>query len=169
MMNVETLYFDRSGKPIVKPEEVAPRPRRSCYCLVSNEDKVLAVRTSCNPRLWSLPGGGVEDDETIAQGVEREVFEETGVRIKFNDRLIHSQQMNFYADDVGIFFDSRISVFHTCDFNAESLGSRDSYEIIDVKWVPVSEFNSKNTLGHHIRAIEEFSRIIQQPNSPDYP
>lgn len=31
---------------------------------------------------WSLPGGALEVGETMAEGIEREVFEETGVRVQ---------------------------------------------------------------------------------------
>ena len=31
---------------------------------------------------WSLPGGGIEFDESIRDGLVREVFEETGLRVR---------------------------------------------------------------------------------------
>ena len=44
---------------------------------------VLLIRRGREPMLgaWSLPGGALELGETIAEGVKREVFEETGVRV----------------------------------------------------------------------------------------
>ncbi|HEY0163205.1 MAG TPA: NUDIX hydrolase [Edaphobacter sp.] len=43
---------------------------------------VLLVRRGREPMLgaWSLPGGALELGETTAEGVIREIFEETGVR-----------------------------------------------------------------------------------------
>ena len=45
---------------------------------------VLLIRRGREPMLgaWSLPGGALELGETTAEGVEREVFEETGVRVR---------------------------------------------------------------------------------------
>ena len=45
---------------------------------------VLLIRRGREPMLgaWSLPGGALELGETTADGVTREVFEETGVRVR---------------------------------------------------------------------------------------
>jgi 8-oxo-dGTP diphosphatase len=45
---------------------------------------VLLIRRGREPMLgaWSLPGGALELGETTADGVVREVFEETGVRVR---------------------------------------------------------------------------------------
>jgi 8-oxo-dGTP diphosphatase len=45
---------------------------------------VLLIRRGREPMLgaWSLPGGALELGETTAEGVAREVFEETGVKVR---------------------------------------------------------------------------------------
>jgi 8-oxo-dGTP diphosphatase len=45
---------------------------------------VLLIRRGREPMLgaWSLPGGLLEVGETITEGIVREVFEETGVRVR---------------------------------------------------------------------------------------
>ena len=45
---------------------------------------VLLIRRGREPMLgaWSLPGGLLEVGETTAEGVAREIFEETGVRVR---------------------------------------------------------------------------------------
>jgi ADP-ribose pyrophosphatase YjhB (NUDIX family) len=45
---------------------------------------VLLIRRGREPMLgaWSLPGGALELGETTAEGVAREAFEETGVRVR---------------------------------------------------------------------------------------
>jgi ADP-ribose pyrophosphatase YjhB (NUDIX family) len=51
--------------------------------VVRGED-VLLIQRGREPMLgaWSLPGGLLEVGETTAEGVVREVFEETGVRVR---------------------------------------------------------------------------------------
>jgi ADP-ribose pyrophosphatase YjhB (NUDIX family) len=57
--------------------------------LVWKGDRILLVRRGHPPRAgsWSLPGGRQEWGETVAEGAAREVFEETGVRIRVVDVL----------------------------------------------------------------------------------
>ncbi len=52
--------------------------------VVVSGGEVLLIRRGREPMLgaWSLPGGALELGETTAEGVAREVFEETGVRVR---------------------------------------------------------------------------------------
>lgn len=62
------------------------RPR--VYTAVIRDQQVLMVRHIHDGRdYWTLPGGGVEPGETPAQAAEREVFEETGIRIDAPEEL----------------------------------------------------------------------------------
>jgi len=52
--------------------------------VVFKNDRVLMVRRGKPPAegLWAIPGGSVELGETLQKAAEREIFEETGVRIQ---------------------------------------------------------------------------------------
>ncbi|WP_211256131.1 NUDIX hydrolase [Edaphobacter aggregans] len=52
--------------------------------VVLRGEDVLLIRRGREPMLgaWSLPGGALELGETTAEGVAREVLEETGVRVR---------------------------------------------------------------------------------------
>ncbi|NJP36864.1 NUDIX hydrolase [Alkalicoccus luteus] len=50
------------------------------YVLLQKEDRVLLVHNKKHDS-WSLPGGGVEAEETLAQAAVREVKEETGLAV----------------------------------------------------------------------------------------
>ncbi len=61
-----------------------PSPRHSvsvAAAVVDEQGRVLAVRRTDNDH-WEPPGGVLELDETIEQGLVREVFEETGLVVE---------------------------------------------------------------------------------------
>ena len=53
-------------------------PRLTARAIVRNDDGKYAVMYADKFRLYSLPGGGVDDGEDILTALEREVWEETG-------------------------------------------------------------------------------------------
>ena len=59
-------------------------PKVTAAVVVEREGKVLMVRRGVEPGLglWSLPGGYVDRGEVVEQAAEREVREETGLKIK---------------------------------------------------------------------------------------
>lgn len=52
--------------------------------IVIREGKILLVKRGVPPGkgLWAIPGGMIELGETIQQAAEREILEETGIRIQ---------------------------------------------------------------------------------------
>ncbi len=66
--------------------------RLGSYAVITREaDGVLqllvALWNETTPPRWTLPGGGVEMDETIEAGVVREVMEETGFEVELGELL----------------------------------------------------------------------------------
>ncbi|NBS20406.1 MAG: NUDIX domain-containing protein [Betaproteobacteria bacterium] len=62
------------------------RERSEVGTISTWNDHILLCRRAIEPRygFWTLPAGFLENDETTAQGAERETLEEAGARI---DRL----------------------------------------------------------------------------------
>lgn len=53
-----------------------------CALIRNNQNKILAVSRRNKLNDWNLPGGKVDEGETLLQACIREVYEETGIKIK---------------------------------------------------------------------------------------
>jgi len=72
-------------------KEYPDAPRVAVGAVVLHNNKVLLVLRGQAPAkgLWAIPGGSVELGESLQAAAEREVWEETGLRIKAR-KVIHA-------------------------------------------------------------------------------
>lgn len=72
-------------KSTSKNKNAYPRhPRVAVGAVVFKNDCVLLVRRGQAPSedLWAIPGGSMEVGETLQEAAEREILEETGIKIR---------------------------------------------------------------------------------------
>jgi 8-oxo-dGTP diphosphatase len=78
-----------SNRPEASPQTIPARrefpqaPIVGVGAVILDQDGVLLIRRGHPPLAgeWSLPGGALELGESLAEGVMREVMEETGLRV----------------------------------------------------------------------------------------
>jgi len=106
--------------------------------VVNSEGKVLLLRRSESdtrrPLQWDLPGGMMDDGETLEQGAVREVKEESGVDITSQPRVVFSKaEVAAWDDQNGHHGRNVIRIYFTA--RVESANIVLSYEHDEFEWV----------------------------------
>jgi 8-oxo-dGTP diphosphatase len=97
--------------------------------IIVDDRRVLLVSHWYAPWAWTLPGGGVDNDETPEDAAMREGFEETGLKVKS------------IAGEIGVYTGvmgrrEKIYVFYTGDFEG-SLQMTPNLEIMARSWFDI--------------------------------
>lgn len=73
--------------------------------VIQNGEVLLTQREDFE--VWCLPGGSVEDGETVAEAAIREVREETGIDVELTSLVGIYSRLGLYADIHGVVFTAR--------------------------------------------------------------
>lgn len=103
--------------------------------LIEKGEILLVKQKVSKDRMWSLPGGRLEQGETIREGLQREFWEETGLEVQVQELL--------YLCDVK---PSSYKVIHITFLVSRTGGTitlptneKDENPIFDVKFVPIAK------------------------------
>lgn len=106
---------------------------------------------------WKLPGGALHPGEHLAEGVIREVMEETSVQAKFEALVCFRHWHNYRFTKSDIYFVCRLSA-----------ASRDitvqPQEIDEACWMPVDEYLANEYVGDFNKRV-----VAAAVNSPGIP
>jgi 8-oxo-dGTP pyrophosphatase MutT (NUDIX family) len=124
--------------------------RLGAYAVVVHEDSLLLTRISAigfPAGWWALPGGGVDHGESPHDAVERELYEETGLRAR-SRRLVDVHDIHIvdhgrndqYEDFHGVHLLYEIEVDPTITPRVVEEGGTTDL----VRWVPLDELPPRN-------------------------
>jgi len=83
---IESRKFTREGRQWEIPDAFY---RVSIKLIIKDDHSRLLVVQDTTDGSWEVPGGGLDNGETIEQTAKREIQEELGVElVKFNDKTI---------------------------------------------------------------------------------
>jgi len=107
-LRTRVSYLERFIKH-TSVHKVIPRS----LCFIFNEDAVLMLKASREKDWYGYlepPGGHIEEGEGIIENSKKEIFEETGLRVK-NTKLVGVIHVhNFYGKEIMLFVTSSISL-----------------------------------------------------------
>ena len=138
--------------------EFPEAPILSVGAIVVDRGRVLLVRRSREPLKgkWSIPGGILELGESLAEGVAREVLEETGLRVEPVELIELVDRIHRESSQGG----PRVQYHYViADYLCRVIeGSLQASSDADaVRWVERSEWNSHSALALEpitVRVIE---------------
>lgn len=116
---------------------------------VAVSDGALLLVQRANPPeagRWSIPGGRVEAGETLAQAVEREVLEETGLEVRCGRLLGWVERI--LPENHFVILDFEVVVSGTSELRAGGDASAAS-------WVALREVESKDTVSGLFEFLRE--------------
>ena len=90
----------------------AANPRLTARAIVMSPDNHCALVYAAKHGIYTLPGGGVEEGETIEEALIREITEETGCTIDHYEPLGYVEENRFHGDYTQI---SYYYIVHTLD------------------------------------------------------
>ncbi|WP_428240435.1 NUDIX hydrolase [Gynuella sp.] len=144
-----------------RPRHVCPKcstihyqnPRIIVGTLPVHQGKIMLCRRGIEPRidLWTLPGGFMENDESLAEGALRETWEESKARVEI-EQLISVISLPI-VDQVHCFYLANMPI-------AEYSTTEESTEIelfapADIPWQEIAFETVKTTLQHYLDSVQQ--------------
>ncbi|MCE9541106.1 NUDIX domain-containing protein, partial [Candidatus Kaiserbacteria bacterium] len=97
--------------------------------IIVDDRRVLLVSHWYAPWAWTLPGGGVDGEETVDEAAKREALEETGLNVKSI-----AGEIGVYTGPMGKH--DLVTVLYTGDFDG-SLSLTPNFEIMARSWFAI--------------------------------
>jgi 8-oxo-dGTP pyrophosphatase MutT (NUDIX family) len=125
--------------------------RLGCSAAIfDGQGRILLTKRSDNGH-WCLPGGAVDPGETVSEACEREVWEETGLRVRVK-RLVGIYS---HADMLVVYPDGNKTQVVALHFEVEVMDGKAglSDEVTDFGYFSLEEMEGLEFLGRHKERI----------------
>lgn len=100
MEEQKITFYDRAGKVRVPPSGAVVRARKGVWTLARTKDSTLLLWRGKKTRVLDLPGGGVDEGETLTQAAAREWQEEVGFDFSPSTEMLgsHHQTRGVFSE-----------------------------------------------------------------------
>jgi mutator protein MutT len=139
--------------------EYPERPIVGVGGVVIQNDRALLIRRGSAPLEgeWSIPGGMLEIGETILEGVQRELLEETAVEVRVLDLIEVFERVT--RDDEGRLKYHFVILDYLCEaVRGEAQAGSD---VTDVAWARETELNGYSLTPTATRVIQKAFEIAR--------
>lgn len=128
--------------------------------VVIENDRALLIRRGSAPLKgeWSIPGGMLETGETIVQGVQRELLEETAIEVEVLDLIEVFERIS--TDDAGRPQYHFVILDYLCEFIGGT--ARAGSDVTDTAWVLESELENYSLTPTATRVIQKAFRLARE-------
>jgi 8-oxo-dGTP diphosphatase len=141
------------------PREYPERPIVGVGGVVIADGRALLIKRGHPPLQgeWSIPGGTLEVGETLVEGVERELVEETGVRARVVDLIEVFERV--FRDEAG----KAKYHFVILDYLCESVDgeARAGSDVTDVAWASESDLERFSLTPTATRVIRRAFEMVR--------
>ncbi|PKN34185.1 MAG: NUDIX hydrolase [Deltaproteobacteria bacterium HGW-Deltaproteobacteria-19] len=133
--------------------EYPDRPRVGVGAIVIRKGRVLLVQRGIEPSrgLWAIPGGSLELGETIQEGAEREILEETGIVIRAGDP-VHTFDF-FERDQAGRIRFHYVIVDVTAEYVSGDVRADD--DAADARWLSPKDLDALPVARNTLRVLQK--------------
>lgn len=125
-------------------------PGLAVIVAVIDNGKVLLTKRE-DFEVWCLPGGGVEDGESLAQAARREAKEETGINVELTSLVGVYSRIGGMWNDV-----------HAVLFTARPVGGAlktQPGETVEVAYFPFEGLPNELLFGHKKRILDAINQV----------
>ncbi len=130
-------------------------PQVAVGAVVFKENRVLLVQRKNEPAAgqWAVPGGRVNRGETLKAAAERELFEETGIRIEAGKPV--------YVFEYIRTFHYVIIDLDAVYISGEAVAADDA---LDVRWVSAAELTTLDVTSSTLQLLREKYDFTSDPD-----
>lgn len=141
--------MDRSSDDILK--HFGERLRIRVNGILIENNKILLIKhrfQGPSGFFWSPPGGGMEYGSSAEENLKREIYEETGLKVKVGEFLFVHEFLNVPLHAIELFF--------SVDMNSGNLGlgydpemTPENQILTEIKWMSIEEIKSFEKSNRH--------------------
>lgn len=138
-------------------------PKLDSRCVVFRGNKILLVQEKSDDNRWTLPGGWIDIHESPSEAVEREVYEESGYRVRAV-KLLALYDRNKHAHPPHLFHIYKL--FFLCELITDEQADSDNLETQNATFFALDDLPELSVRRVTARQIAHFFDHAAHPDWP---